>query len=168
MEYVTWGLFLKVKVKGQGHQRSKVKFTFLVITQKLPVVSTWNKDHWIPLDQPHKNAAHTFLRMVHRFRDICDFAFFRTLDEIHIFGHNWTTIGRSGLKQEPLDCSRRAAQKWYCRIFSSDAPFSRYLPYCGFFVDFLVACRNFTLSYHFENVITQRISFGIIRIYLLV
>ena len=37
-----------------------VKFTFSAITQKLLVVSTWNKDRYTPLDELHKNVAHTF------------------------------------------------------------------------------------------------------------
>ena len=53
-------------------------------------------------------------------------------DEIHISDYNSETIGRSNLKQRPLDSSRRAAQKWYQNIFTSDAPFSSYLRFCVF------------------------------------
>ena len=52
---------------------------------------------------------------------------FSDLDEIHIFSHNSKPIGRSDLKQEPLDCSRRAAQKCYVAFFR---PMHRFRDIC--------------------------------------
>ena len=81
----------------KARQRSKVKYAFLTITQKLLIVSTWNKDHWIPLDEPHKNAVTLFFVRWTVF-EIFAILRFSDLDEIHIFDHNSKIICRSDLK----------------------------------------------------------------------
>ena len=121
MEYVTWDQFLKVKVKGQGHQRSKGQKLWSAISRKSLGRFTPNKDQNVQLV---KGSPPICLVLEFHFRS-------KSLPEvkgqIHIFGHNSKSIGRINLKQRPLDSSRRASQKCYSYFSSYDAPFSRYL-----------------------------------------
>ena len=57
----------------KARQRSNIKSTFSVKTQKLLVVATCNKNHWIPLVELHKIVARHFFRPTHRFRYISNF-----------------------------------------------------------------------------------------------
>ena len=129
MEYVTWGQFLKVNVKGQGHQRSKGQNRRLAISRKLLGRFTPNKDQNVQL--------------VKSFPPIClvlEFHFRSKSSpevkcQIHIFGHNSKSIGRIDLKQRPLDSSRRAAQKC-CSYFSSFT----HTFFCTVFKIFAILC----------------------------
>ena len=94
--------------------RTRRKSTFSIITRQLLVVATWNNNRWIPLNELHKIDVQTFFVqciMFEIFAILC-FWTWSFLEEIHIFGHNSVFIGRSDLKQEPLDSSRQAGQKW--------------------------------------------------------
>ena len=57
---------------------TRTKSTFSTITRKPLVIEPWNKHHWIPLDELHKNDTGAFLRPMHRFLVIWDFVFFWT------------------------------------------------------------------------------------------
>ena len=186
--------FWEVKVKGQGHQRSKGQklwsdisligqFHFrskssLEVKGQIHIFGHNSKTIGRidlkprPLDSSRWAAQKccsyfsSYDASFLRYSLFCVFFWTVVFRPNDIFDHNSKTIGRGDLKQEALDCSRRAAQKWYrsisvrCTVFEIFALF-------WVFLDFLGVCRNFTLSYHFDNVITQRILLGIIRIYLL-
>ena len=62
---------LPVSTSGKkARQRSKVIHTFSVITQKVFVVATPNKNHWLCLDETHNNDAHDFFAPTSGFRVI--------------------------------------------------------------------------------------------------
>ena len=65
------GMPLPVPTSGKkARQGSKVIYTFSAITQKLFVVATPNKVHWLCLDETHKNDVHDFFAPTSGFRVI--------------------------------------------------------------------------------------------------